>query len=87
MLASIVLDQSFPHYTNLDYISGKVYVRTPTSTSVSSIVVKLEGESRTRLLPPPNPSNDRQKPQLEFHKVCTDYFFASILDLICFDII
>jgi hypothetical protein len=50
MLASIVLDQSFPHYTNLDYISGKVFVRTQTATTVSAIVVKLEGESRTRLL-------------------------------------
>lgn len=50
MLASIILDQSFPHYTNLDFISGKVYVRTQTATTVSSIVVKLEGESRTRLL-------------------------------------
>lgn len=50
MLASIILDQSFPHYTNLDYITGKVYVRTQTATTVSSIVVKLEGESRTRLL-------------------------------------
>ncbi|KAI4747492.1 hypothetical protein E4T50_02238 [Aureobasidium sp. EXF-12298] len=50
MLASIVLDQSFPHYTNLDYISGKVFVRTQTATTVSGIVVKLEGESRTRLL-------------------------------------
>ncbi|KAI4748142.1 hypothetical protein E4T50_01549 [Aureobasidium sp. EXF-12298] len=69
MLASIILDQSFPHYTNLDYISGKVFVRTQTATTVSSIVVKLEGESRTRLLAPPNPSNDRQKPQLEFHKI------------------
>ncbi|THZ05724.1 hypothetical protein D6C95_02710 [Aureobasidium pullulans] len=69
MLASIVLDQNFPSYTNLDYISGKVFVRTQTATTVSSIVVKLEGESRTRLLPPPNPSNDRQKPQLEFHKI------------------
>ncbi|KAI5209427.1 hypothetical protein E4T39_00871 [Aureobasidium subglaciale] len=68
MLASIVLDQNFPHYTNLDYISGRVFVRTPTATTVSSIVVKLEGEARSRLLPPPNPSNDRQKPQLEFHK-------------------
>jgi hypothetical protein len=52
MLASIVLDQSFPHYTNLDYISGKVFVRTPAATTVSAIVVKLEGESRTRLLVP-----------------------------------
>ncbi|KAI4804995.1 hypothetical protein E4T45_10972, partial [Aureobasidium sp. EXF-8846] len=75
MLASIVLDQSFPHYTNLDYISGKVFVRTPTATTVSAIVVKLEGESRTRLLVPTTHKIShlsgaaRQKPQLEFHKI------------------
>lgn len=69
MLASIVLDQGFSHYTNLDIISGKVHVRTPASANISSIVVKLEGESRTRLLPPPSANGDRQKAQLEFHKV------------------
>lgn len=69
MLAQIVLDQAFSHYTNLDIISGKVIVKTQTSANISSIVVKLEGESRTRLLPPPNPNGDRQKAQLEFHKV------------------
>lgn len=73
MLASIVLDQSYPFYTNADYISGKVFVRTPTSTSVSSIVVKLEGEARTRLLSPPSPNGERQKPQLEYHKVCSPF--------------
>lgn len=68
MLAHIVLDQSFSHYTNLDTISGKVIVKSPSSANISSIVVKLEGESRTRLIPPPNPNGDRQRPQLEFHK-------------------
>lgn len=69
MHAHIVLDQSWSHYTNLDIISGKVTVVTPSSANISSIVVKLEGESRTRLLPPPNPNGDRQRAQLEFHKV------------------
>ena len=69
MLAAIILDQAFSHYTNLDIISGRIVIRTPSSANVSSIVVKLEGESRTRLLPPPNPNGDRQKAQLEFHKV------------------
>lgn len=69
MLASITLDQGYSHYTNLDIISGKVLIRTPTSANVSSIVVKLEGESRTRLMSPANPNGDRPRPQLEFHKV------------------
>ncbi|KAL1296585.1 hypothetical protein AAFC00_000082 [Neodothiora populina] len=69
MLAHIELDQNFSHYTNLDIISGRVVVKTPSSTNISSIVVKLEGESRTRLLPPPNPNGDRQRAQLEFHKI------------------
>lgn len=69
MLASIVLDQKYSHFTNLDIISGKVYVRTESPTNVSNIQVKLEGESRTRLVPPPTLDGDRQKPRLEFHKI------------------
>jgi len=69
MLASVILDQTFSHYTNLDIVSGKVIIKSPTSANVSSVAVKLEGESRTRLLAPPHLNGDRQKPLLEFHKV------------------
>ena len=69
MQASIVLDQpGNVSFTNLDEISGKVVVRCSRSADVSNIVVKLEGESRTRLLTPPDP-NERPRPQLEYHKV------------------
>ncbi len=70
MSASILLDQpGTVSYTNLDRIWGKVVVRCGKSIDVQSIVVKVEGESRTRLLAPPGPANERPKPQLEYHKV------------------
>ncbi|KAL0264359.1 hypothetical protein SLS55_000307 [Diplodia seriata] len=71
MLVSIVLDEPLPHYTNLDTISGRVIIRATSNTSVSSVVVKLEGESRTRLVPPQNPqfNNSKPRPVLEIHKI------------------
>lgn len=69
MNASIVLDQpSNIAFTNLDLISGKVVLKCAKSTDLSSIVVKLEGESRTRLLSVAGPG-EKQKPRLEYHKV------------------
>ena len=77
MQASITLDQpGNVSFTNLDQISGKVVVRCGKSTDVSSITVKLEGESRTRLLSPPGPTGEKAKPQLEYHKVCAIDWFA-----------
>ena len=73
MQASIVLDQpGNVSFTNLDQISGKVVVRTGKSVDVSGIIVKLEGESRTRLLSPSGPNGEKPKPQLEYHKVRDD---------------
>lgn len=70
MAASIVLDQAVNvSYTNLDQISGKVVVRCGKSMDVDSIDVKVEGESRTRLLAPAGPNGERPKPQLEYHRV------------------
>ena len=70
MLVTIALDHPHEHYTNLDVISGRVFLRVPNPTNVSSIVVKLEGESKTRLLAPIHPSRpDKQRPVLEVHKV------------------
>jgi hypothetical protein len=69
MLVSIALQHPHEHYTNLDIINGKVALRVPNPTNVSSIVVKLEGESRTRLLAPIHPNRpDKQRPVLEVHK-------------------
>jgi len=74
MNASIVLDKPANFsFTNLDELSGKVVLRLPKSTDLTSIVVKLEGESRTRLLSAgvQSEGGGKQRPQLEYHKVCT----------------
>ncbi|KAJ4358074.1 uncharacterized protein N0V89_002653 [Didymosphaeria variabile] len=72
MLVQLHLDQPHDgpqHYTNLDVLSGKVLLRVPNPGNVTSIVVKLEGESRTRLLAPVRPDRpDKQRPVLEVHK-------------------
>ncbi|KAF1935832.1 arrestin [Clathrospora elynae] len=69
MLVSIGLDNPHEHYTNLDVIQGKVALKVPNLTNISSVIVKLEGESRTRLLAPIHPNRpDRQRPVLEVHK-------------------
>jgi hypothetical protein len=71
MIVQLHLDQhdGYTHYTNLDVLSGEVILRVPKSDNVSSIVVKLEGESRTRLMAPVRPDRpDKQRPVLEVHK-------------------
>ena len=70
MYLSIDLDRTDP-ITNLDFVSGRVRFNLLANTKVSHITVKLEGESRTRLLsaPPPGSRNDRPRPNLEIHKV------------------
>ena len=78
MIASIVLDQTHSTFTNLDVLSGRVVLRLATSTNVNSVVVKLEGESRTRLLPPPSNEESRPRPVREVHKVSVMvYHFSS----------
>lgn len=86
MQASIVLDQpGNVSFTNLDQISGKVVVRCGKSADIESIIVKLEGESRTRLLSPTGPHGEKAKPQLEYHKVSESISSAVsyILNLVC----
>ncbi|KAI8933477.1 hypothetical protein NX059_009215 [Plenodomus lindquistii] len=69
MIVTIALEHPHDHYTNLDLIQGRVFLRNPNPTNISSIIVKLEGESRTRLLAPVHPSRpDKQRPVLEVHK-------------------
>ncbi|KAF2276952.1 uncharacterized protein EI97DRAFT_304073 [Westerdykella ornata] len=70
MLVSISLEHPHTHYTNLDIINGRVTLRVTSPSTVSNIVVKLEGESRTRLLAPVRPERpDKQRPVLEVHKI------------------
>lgn len=57
-------------YTNLDFVRGRVILTLPTDATVSSITVKLEGESKTRLDGPKSPQDqDRKKTLLEAHKL------------------
>ncbi|KAF1988542.1 hypothetical protein K402DRAFT_391761 [Aulographum hederae CBS 113979] len=66
----IFLDTPHAHFTNLDEISGRVSLKVSTATNVSSVVVKLEGESRTRLLAPPDEfGRERPRPVVEVHKL------------------
>lgn len=77
MSVEIHLTDNVPFYTNLDKISGRVILTLLADESVSSIQVKLEGESTTRLLGPESqrlvtrPHEGRVGPnvQAELHKV------------------
>ncbi|KAJ5580183.1 uncharacterized protein N7459_006168 [Penicillium hispanicum] len=72
MSATIVLDNRHTHYTNLDFLTGKVVLQLPTEAAIGGIQVKLEGESRTRLSGPRNPQNvnsDKKRTELEVHKI------------------
>lgn len=72
MAATILLDSRHTHYTNLDFLSGKVVLNLPNETAVGGIQVKLEGESRTRLSGPRYPNNlnsEKKRTELEVHKV------------------
>ena len=60
------------HYTNLDFVTGKVILILPQEATITAITVKLEGESRSRLAGPKQPYNDRsdkKRTELEIHKV------------------
>lgn len=66
----LTLDRPLSHYTNLDIISGKVLLRVTSQSNVDSVIVKLEGEARSRLLTPPRvDTRERPRPVLEVHKV------------------
>ncbi|KAL2841471.1 hypothetical protein BJX68DRAFT_245452 [Aspergillus pseudodeflectus] len=72
MSVTIHLDRPHAHFTNLDFISGKVILNLPSETSVAGIQVKLEAESRTRLSGPRYPHNehsDKKRTELEVHKL------------------
>lgn len=70
MSLNLVLDKPPGHFTNLDIVTGRVQLRLTNSTQITSITVKLEGESRTRLLSPGNPElREKPHPVLEVHKV------------------
>ncbi|KAI9718502.1 MAG: hypothetical protein M1828_006685 [Chrysothrix sp. TS-e1954] len=70
MNVQIALKNPHTVYTNLDYIQGHVVLNLSNPASISNIVVKLEGESRTRLMGMGNPDiGERPRPRDELHKV------------------
>ncbi len=72
MSVRVQLDRPHAHFTNLDFVTGKVIFNLTTEETVSAIVVKLEGESRTRLEGPRSVYNDRPdrtRTEVEVHKV------------------
>ncbi|WEW59851.1 hypothetical protein PRK78_005332 [Emydomyces testavorans] len=71
MSARVLLDKPYAHFTNLDFITGKAVLTLPSDTPISLIAVKLEGESRTRLVAPKYPHNersDKKRTEIESHK-------------------
>ena len=70
MNVQIKLDKPGEVFTNLDVITGKVLLQLKYPVNIQSVTVKLEGESRTRLMAPPRPDRrDKPRPELEIHKV------------------
>lgn len=72
MSVKVLLDKPHSHFTNLDFISGRIILNLSNDEAISSITVKLEGESKTRLAGPKSLHNDGQggrKTELEIHKV------------------
>lgn len=73
MAVRIHFDRPHSHFTNLDFLTGKVVFNLAGDAAISAITVKLEGESRTRLSGP-RPHYDSNRPdksrtELEWHKV------------------
>ena len=72
MSVAVLLDKPQHCFTNLDFISGRVILQIPYNETISAIVVKLEGESKTRLITyvdQLNRPSGREHAQLEVHKV------------------
>ena len=76
------------YYTNLDFVSGNLILNLINEEDVSAITVKLEGESRTRLMGIARRGNQnasnyetyqdrREKSEMEVHKVGIIVTFAS----------
>lgn len=78
MLLRLVFDNPRPSYTNLDVISGRVILKVSSNSVVSSITVKLEGESKTRLLAPGLIEHEKQRPVAELHKVRRTSLYALV---------
>jgi Arrestin (or S-antigen), N-terminal domain len=87
MSVRIQFDRPQIHYTNLDFITGKVVVHLVADAAISAVTVKLEGESRTRLSGPKlaynNERSEKRRTELEWHKVskCLPYSLRGVVML------
>ncbi|MCJ1309447.1 hypothetical protein MMC25_003107 [Agyrium rufum] len=91
MSVRVHLDKPYSYFTNLDVITGRVILSLSREEAIATIVVKLEGESKTRLagnragrrpsglLSISNRDNGDNVTELEVHKVLykTDLVFPS----------
>lgn len=80
MHVQIALETPYQAFTNLDVVKGKILLRLPSTVPLTSIVVKLEGESTTQMIPKARDDyDDKPRPVLEIHKVgCTRCFPLSM---------
>jgi hypothetical protein len=72
MSVRIHLDDPHAFYTNLDFISGRIILNLSREDDVSAILVKLEGESKTRMAIPEDPrmrGDSRIQYAQENHKI------------------
>lgn len=79
MSVNIQVDRPHARFTNLEFITGRVFLTILNNETISAILVKLEGESKTRLavsqLPPQEQlvqalgPRGRHHAELEVHKV------------------
>ncbi|KAF4630615.1 hypothetical protein G7Y89_g7522 [Cudoniella acicularis] len=75
MSVRIQFDNPHTFYTNLDFITGRIILSLTSDETVSAIIVKLEGESRSQLMRPvgpqyqPNRRDNRQAVAMENHKI------------------
>ncbi|KAI9665338.1 MAG: hypothetical protein M1831_001775 [Alyxoria varia] len=70
MHVQLALDAPNMVFTNLDFIRGRVILNLPSTTPITSILVKLEGESRTMLwIPARNEPGERPRPVSEAHRI------------------
>ncbi|KAH0543027.1 hypothetical protein FGG08_002635 [Glutinoglossum americanum] len=65
----IQLDQPHIHFTNLDFITGKIALSLFNDEAIAQIIVKLEGESMSRLVAPQLDNTNKRKSETEIHKL------------------
>ncbi|KAI5778480.1 hypothetical protein EDC01DRAFT_674459 [Geopyxis carbonaria] len=79
MSIRVDLDNRLTTFTCFDHVCGKVVLNLPSDDTVSSVTVKMEGISRTRLEPPgpeetggpipPGRPRERRRAEVEVHRI------------------